>query len=269
MEDLASLYSGSVPTLYDRYRGPVFFEPYAKDLAERLQHIARGTVLEVAAGTGIVTRILAGLLPAEVTIIASDLSPAMLDFARQSGVDRVVWRQADALALPFGDLAFDAVLCQFGVMFFPDKLAGYREAFRVLKPGSRFIFSVWDRIEQNEFCWVVNESVGRLFPDNPPALMQRTAYGYNDTGLIAGELRTVGFGLISIETVERLSHAPSARDLAIGFCQGSPLRSEIEARDATRLGEATDAATQALLARFGAGPIVGKMRAYVFSATRE
>jgi len=99
--------------------------------------------------------------------------------------------------------------------------------------------------------------------------MQRTAYGYNDTGLIAGELRTVGFGLISIETVERLSHAPSARDLAIGFCQGSPLRSEIEARDATRLGEATDAATQALLARFGAGPIVGKMRAYVFSATRE
>ena len=160
MEDLAKLYSGSVPALYDRYRGPVFFEPYARDLAERLQDIARGSVLEIAAGTGIVTRLVAGLLPAEVTIIASDISPEMLDFAaRQSGVDRVVWRQADALALPFADLAFDAVLCQFGVMFFQDKVAGYREAFRVLKPGSRFIFSVWDRIEQNEFCWVVNESV--------------------------------------------------------------------------------------------------------------
>lgn len=246
MEELARLYSGSVLALYDRYRGPVFFELYARDLAQRLQHIARGTVLEVAAGTGIVTRILAGLLPAEVTLIASDLSPAMLDFAaRQSGVDRVVWRQADALALPFGDSAFDAVLCQFGVMFFQDKVAGYREAFRVLKPGRRFIFSVWDRIEQNEFCWVVNESVGRLFPNDPPALMPRIAYGYNDTGLISEELRTAGFGLISIETVDRLSHAPSARDLAIGFCQGSPLRSEIEARAETRLGEATDAATQA------------------------
>jgi len=269
MEDLASLYSGSVPGLYDRYRGPVFFEPYARDLAERLQHMARGTVLEIAAGTGIVTRILAGLLPPKVSIIASDISPAMLDFAaRQTSVGRIVWQQADATALPFADAAFDAVLCQFGVMFFQDKAAGYREAFRVLKPGSQFIFSVWDRIEQNEFCCVVNESIGRFFPDDPPALMPRTAYGYYDTELIAEELGAAGFGTISIEAVERLSHAPSARDLAIGVCQGSPLRSEIESRAAARLAEATDAAAEALLTRFGTGPIVGKMRAYVFSATK-
>jgi SAM-dependent methyltransferase len=269
MEDLASLYSGSVPALYDRYRGPVFFEPYARDLAKRLQHIARGSVLEIAAGTGIVTRILAGLLPPEVTLIASDISPAMLDFAaRLSSVDRVIWQRADATALPFADAAFDAVLCQFGVMFFQDKVSGYREAFRVLKPGSQFIFSVWDRIEQNEFCCVVNDAIGSLFPDDPPAIMPRTAYGYYETDLIAEELRTAGFGAISMEVVERLSHAPSARDLAIGFCQGSPLRSEIESRAAARLGEATDAAAQALLARFGTGPIVGKMRAHVFSATR-
>jgi hypothetical protein len=154
-------------------------------------------------------------------------------------------------------------------MFFQDKVAGYREAFRVLKPGGLFIFSVWDRIEQNEFCWVVNESVARLFPDDPPVLMTKTAYGYNDTSRIAEELRTAGFDPISIEAVERPSHAPSARDLAIGFCQGSPLRSEIEARAAARLGEATDAATDALLARFGTGAIIGKMRAYVFSAIRR
>ena len=157
MEKLASLYSGSVPALYDRYRGPVFFEPYARVLAGRLQDIARGSVLEIAAGTGIVTRMLAELLPAEVTIIASDISQAMLDFAaRRAGVDRVVWRQADALALPFPDAAFDAVLCQFGVMFFQDKVAGYREAFRVLKPGGLFAFSVWDQIEHNEFCSVTS-----------------------------------------------------------------------------------------------------------------
>lgn len=270
MEDVASLYSGSVPALYDRYRGPVFFEPYARVLADRVQHIAGGSVLEVAAGTGIVTRILAERLPGEVTIIASDISQAMLDFAaRQPGADRVVWQQADALALPFPDAGFDAVLCQFGVMFFQDKVAGYREAFRVLKPGGLLAFSVWDRIEQNEFCSVVNESVSRLFPDDPPVLMTKTAYGYNDTRLIAEQLARAGFGAIGIEAVERVSHAPSARDLAIGFCQGSPLRSEIEARAPVRLGEATDAATQALLARFGAGPIAGKMRAYVFRATRQ
>jgi ubiquinone/menaquinone biosynthesis C-methylase UbiE len=270
MEDVVNLYSGSVPALYDHYRGPIFFEPYARDLAGRLQHVVQGSVLEVAAGTGIVTRILAALLPPQVTIVASDLSPAMLDFAvAQSGVERVAWQQADALALPFPDSAFHAVLCQFGAMFFQDKVAGYREAFRVLKPSSRFVFNVWDRIEENEFCWVVNKAVGRLFPGDPPELMARTAYGYYDTAKIAQELSVAGFGAVSMETVERLSHAPSAHDLAIGFCQGSPLRSEIEARAATRLAEATEAATEALLARFGSGPIVGKMRAHVITATKE
>jgi SAM-dependent methyltransferase len=269
MKDLVNLYSGSVPALYDRYRGPVFFEPYARDLARHLHDVAQGSVLEIAAGTGIVTRILAQLLPEGVTIIASDVSPAMIEFAaRQPGIERVVWRQADALALPFADGAFEAVLCQFGVMFFADKVAGYREAFRALKARGRFVFNVWDRIEQNEFCWVVSEAVAGLFPEDPPGLMARTPYGYYDTDVIAEQVGTAGFRVVSVETVERQSHAPSARDLAIGFCQGSPLRSEIEARDATRLGEATDAATKALLARFGSGPIVGKMRAHVITAAR-
>ena len=270
MQSPVDLYSGSVPALYDRYRGPVFFEPYARELAGRLQYVVQGSVLEIAAGTGIVTRVLAQLLPKEVTIVASDVSSEMLDFATvQAGVERVVWRRANAQALPFPDGAFEAILCQFGVMFFQDKLAAYREAFRVLKPSGRFVFSVWDRIEQNEFCFVVNDAVARLFPENPPGLMARTPYGYYDTGVIAQELSAAGFDIISVETVERQSHAPSARDLAIGFCQGSPLRSEIEARDTSRLGEATDAATQALQARFGPGSIVGKMRAHFIMATRE
>ena len=266
MEDPTQLYSGSVPALYDRYRGPVFFEPFARDLADCVADLRAGNLLEIAAGTGIVTRVLARVLPDTVSIIASDISQAMLDFAAtQPGLARISWKQADALALPFEDAAFDAVLCQFGVMFFPDRVAGYREARRVLRPGGRFVFNVWDRIENNEFCWIVSEAMARLFPNNPPGLLARTPYGYFDTDLIRNELTQAGFDRIAIETVDRQSAPPSARDLAIGFCQGSPLRAEIEERDPERLGDATDAATEALLSRFGEGPISGKMRAHVIT----
>jgi SAM-dependent methyltransferase len=158
------------------------------------------------------------------------------------------------------------VLCQFGVMFFGDRVAGYREARRVLKPAGRFVFNVWDRIENNEFCWIVSEAMALLFPNDPPDLLSRTPYGYFDTDLIRNELTQAGFEEIAIETMNRLSAAPSARDLAIGYCQGSPLRSEIEQRDPNGLGNATDAATRALLTRFGDGPIAGKMRAHVITA---
>jgi SAM-dependent methyltransferase len=191
----------------------------------------------------------------------------MLDFAAaQPGLARISWRQADALALPFDGATFDAVLCQFGVMFFPDRVAGYREARRVLKLGGRFVFNVWDRIENNEFCCIVSEAMARLFPNDPPGLLARTPYGYFDTDLIRNQLIQAGFDKIATETVDRQSAAPSARDLAIGFCQGSPLRSEIEARGPNRLEEATDAASKALLSRFGDGPIAGKMRAHLITA---
>ena len=267
MEEPAQLYSGSIPALYDRYRGPVFFEPFARDLADRLADLRAGNLLEIAAGTGIVTRVLARVLPDTVSILATDISQDMLNFAAtQPGLARITWRQADALALPFDDSTFDAVLCQFGVMFFGDRVAGYREARRVLKPGGRFVFDVWDRIESNEFCCTVVEAMARLFPDNPPDLLARTPYGYFDIDLIRNELTQAGFDQMRIETVNRQSAAPSARDLAIGFCQGSPLRGEIEERDPNRLGEATDAATKSLLSRFGEGPIAGNMRAHVITA---
>jgi SAM-dependent methyltransferase len=266
-DDPAQVYSGSVPALYDRYRGPVFFEPFAHDLSDCLANLRAGTLLEIAAGTGIVTRVLARVLPETVSIIATDINQAMLDFAvAQPNLDRIAWRQADALALPFDDAAFDAVVCQFGVMFFPDKVAGYREARRVLKTDGRFVFNVWDRIENNEFCLIVIEAMARLFPNNPPDLLTRTPYGYFDTDQIRNELTQAGFVKIAMQTVTRQSASSSARDLAIGFCQGSPLRTEIEERDPSRLGEATDAATKALLSRFGDGPIAGKMRAHMITA---
>ena len=153
MQSGDTVFAGSIPEIYDRYLGPALFDPYAADLARRVADITSGALLETAAGTGRVTRVLARALPDAVSIVATDLNQAMLDFAvAQPGGDRVSWRQADALALPFEDAGLDAVLCQFGAMFFPDKVAAYREALRVLKPAGRFLFNIWDMIEANTFA---------------------------------------------------------------------------------------------------------------------
>jgi ubiquinone/menaquinone biosynthesis C-methylase UbiE len=225
-------------------------------------------VLETAAGTGVVTRALACALSPEVEITATDLNQTMLDFAAaQRGAERVGWRQADAHALPFADRLFDVVLCQFGVMFFPDRATAYREAKRVLEPDGRFLFSVWDGIEENEFAHTVTDAVAGLFPDNPPRFFARTPHGHHDVAVIENELRAAGFTNIAIETVTRRSRAPSPRDAAVGMCQGTPLRSEIEGRAADRLEAATNAAAAALAARFGTGAIDGKIQAHIVTAS--
>jgi ubiquinone/menaquinone biosynthesis C-methylase UbiE len=264
-----TVFTGSIPALYNRYLGPLLFEPYAADLARRVASGAPERVLETAAGTGILTRALAGVRSGTAEIVATDLNQPMLDFAAaQPGIERVQWQQADATAVPFPELSFDAVACQFGVMFFPDKVTAYRETLRVLRPGGRFVCSVWDRIEENEVSGVVTEAVAALFPDDPPNFLARTPHGYHDTEKIRAELTAAGFARVDIETVARRSRAVSPRDPAIGFCQGTPLRNEIEARDPSRLAEATDAAAAALASRFGPGPIDGKIQALVVTASR-
>ena len=261
------LFAGSIPAFYDRYLGPLLFEPYAADLAERVADITQGSLLETAAGTGVVTRKLVRMLPDAVAIIATDLNQPMLDFAAaQPGGARVTWQQAESLALPFEDKAFDVVVCQLGVMFFPDKRAAYREARRVLKPGGRFIFNVWDRLEENELSLIVTEAVAALFPGDPPRFLSRTPYAYHEIGTIRTELAGAGFSTIGAETVQRFSRAHSPRDAVIGLCQGTPLRNEIEARDPSRLDAATNAAARAVAARFGDGPISAKMRAHLITA---
>jgi ubiquinone/menaquinone biosynthesis C-methylase UbiE len=263
-----SVFAGSIPAFYDRYLGPMNCAPYAADLVARIGALAPARVLEIAAGTGIVTRAMALAFPAGVEIIATDLNQPMLDFAAmQPGVERVVWRQADALQLPFDDGLFDVVVCQFGVMFFPDRIAGHREARRVLRPSGRYLFNVWDRIEENEFSAVVQTAVAALFPHDPPGFLARRPFGCHDVATIREELRRGGFERIEVSTVALRSCAPSAREPAVGMCEGTPLRSEIEARDATRLAEATDAAAAALAAWFGPGPIEGKIQAHVFTAS--
>jgi SAM-dependent methyltransferase len=268
MQETDRLFVGSIPELYDRYLGPLIIEPYAHDLAARVAALAPARVLETAAGTGVATRALVRALPTGVAIVATDLNKPMLDFAAsRTDAANVTWRQADALTLPFGEGTFDAVACQFGAMFFADKVAAYREARRVLRPGGRFLLNVWDRIEHNELAYVVTEAVASLFPEDPPLFLTRTPHGYHDTGMIIDELRAAGFAQVAIETVERRSWAASPRHPAVGFCQGSPLRSEIEARDPGRLGETTDAAARAVAARFGDGPFEGRIQAHVIVAT--
>jgi ubiquinone/menaquinone biosynthesis C-methylase UbiE len=262
------VFAGSIPELYERLLVPLIFECYARDLAARVAAATPNDVLEIAAGTGVVTRAMAARLPAGARIVATDLNQPMLDEAakRLPGDARVTWQQADALALPFPDASFDVVACQFGAMFFPDKVAAYRQARRVLRSSGRFIFNVWDKIADNEFADVVTAALAEIFPHDPPRFMARTPHGYHDVEQIRRELNAAGFSDIAADAMEETSRAPSPRDAAMAYCEGTPLRNEIEARDAAGLERATAHATGALARRFGNGPIEGRIRAVVISA---
>lgn len=262
------LFAGSIPEIYDRFLVPLIFEPYAVDLAGRVAALAPNDVLETAAGTGVLTRALSQQLPAPAHIVATDLNQPMLDqAAKRQPAGTVEWKQADALSLPFGDRSFDVVACQFGVMFFPDKVKGYKEARRVLRPDGRFLFNVWDRLSENEFPDVVTQALAEVFPDDPPRFMARTPHGHHDVGQIRRDLEAAGFGDIAVAAVDAHSKAPTARHVAVAFCQGTPLRNEIEACDAPRLEEATSRAADAVARRFGEGAVEGRIRALVISAS--
>jgi SAM-dependent methyltransferase len=256
--------------LYEQYLVPLIFDPYARDLARRVVALGPSAVLEIAAGTGVVTRHLAAQLPANVSIVSTDLNQAMLDHAASVGTSRAVtWRQADAMSLPFADNTFDVVVCQFGAMFFPDKAAAFAETRRVLRPGGTFLFNVWDRIADNEFADCVTQAMARLFPSDPPRFLARLPHGYYDKGVIGSALAAGGFvSSIAFDTVAFQSLAESSRVVAIAYCQGTPLRNELEARGASKLDTATDLAAAAVEKRFGAGHVSGKIQAHVISAAR-
>jgi SAM-dependent methyltransferase len=268
--ELDHAFAGSIPQRYDQYLVPLIFEPYAKDMARRVSLLGPSRVLEIAAGTGVVTREMASTLPSSVAIIASDLNQAMLDHASRVGTARPVeWRQADAMQLPFADQSFDAVVCQFGAMFFPDKGKAFAEGRRVLRAGGTFIFSVWDRIGENDFADIVTRALEGLFPVDPPRFLARTPHGYHDASVIAGDVARGGFDRVpQIATLEARSRADSPRAPAVAYCQGTPLRNEIEAHDPARLDEATDVAAAAIAGRFGSGAVHGKIQARIVTIER-
>jgi ubiquinone/menaquinone biosynthesis C-methylase UbiE len=268
MSETDKMFAGSIPENYDRYMVPLIFEVFANDIARRAAARSPRSVLETAAGSGVVTRALTPRLPPDASYVVTDLNQPMLDYAatRQVADNRLSWRRADALMLPFEDGAFDLVCCQFGVMFFPDRQSGYREAKRVLKPRGRFLFNVWDRIEENVFADDVTNALADFFPNDPPRFLARTPHGYHDPALIRGELEKAGFSSVAIETRAEQSRASSPRHAAVAYCQGTPLRNEIEARDAGKLEAATDCAASRIASRHGSGEVAAKIQAHVILA---
>ena len=265
-----SVFAGSIPKLYDELLVPLIFEPYAADLARRLAALRLEHVLEIAAGTGVVTRAMAAALHERVSIIATDLNQPMLDHASAVGTGRPVeWRQADAMQLPFQDAQFDAVVCQFGAMFFPDRIKAYSEARRVLRPGGTLLFNVWDRIDDNEFAAFVTAVLQDMFPQDPPLFLRRTPHGYFDTELICSDLAKAGFTTKpEITTVAARSRARSPQIPAVAYCRGTPLLNEITTRDPSRVEESVDRATAAIAAHFGHGAVDGKIQAHVVKIAR-
>jgi SAM-dependent methyltransferase len=264
------VFAGSIPELYDTYLVPLIFEPYAEDLAARLALRPLRRVLEIAAGTGVVSRAMAIALPETASIVATDLNQSMLDQAIARGTKRpVTWRRVDAMELPFADGSFDAVVCQFGVMFFPDKVGAYAQVHRVLRSGGLFVFNVWDRIQENEFADTVTTALEALFPDNPPRFLARIPHGYHDHDTIQRHLAAGGFtALPAITTLAARSRAASCEHPAVAYCQGTPLRNEIEARESSRLAEATAIAGEAIANRFGRETVDGKIQAHIVTITR-
>lgn len=258
-------FTGSIPQLYEHYLVPMIFEPYAEDLAARAAALRPGRLLEVAAGTGVLTRRLVDELPGDATIVASDLNATMVDMAATLGTERPVeWRLADAQALPFEDESFDMVVCQFGVMFFTDRPRAYAEIRRVLKPDGVFLFNVWDHLDSNELAETVAHALAQVFPVNPPRFLARTPYGCHDPDALCQELSEAGFGHpADIVTLPLRACAESPSRPALGYCQGTGLRAEIEARAPGRLPELTAHAARAIADRFGAGPLDTRMQAHV------
>jgi SAM-dependent methyltransferase len=201
--------------------------------------------------------------------VATDLNQPMLDYAAsQPGLHRVKWQPADALALPFPGNSFDAVVCQFGAMFFPDRTKGYGEARRVLKPGGRFVFNVWDHIDTSPVMAAAVEAMARRYPQQKSWFLERTPCGYHDRQVIEADLRAAGFTDVRMDVVKQNGQLVSALDAATGLCQGTPMRAEIEALDKDGLDGATRAAAEVIAARCGEGPSATPLQAIVIETAK-
>jgi SAM-dependent methyltransferase len=241
---------------------PTVFQPFGVDLARRVSAHAPARVLELAAGTGVLTRELVAVLgAAEVT--ATDLNDAMVDFGRSRTPG--AWQRADAMDLPFSDGEFDLVACQFGAMFFPDKPAAFAEVRRVLTPDGTFVLNTWATVDTHDFQAALVAGLERAFPEDPPTFMVSVPHGYADVDVVITDLRAGGLDCVAVESVTLEGRASSAAGVATGYCTGTPLRPEIEARG--DLATITAVVAREMEARLGAGAVTGRMTANVFEAT--
>ena len=268
MKDQELRFTGNVPARYDELMVPLLFRPFGERMARRALAMRPARILETAAGTGAVTQALAEALP-DAEIVATDLNQPMLDVAAERvSSDRVRFVQADAQDLPFEDSSFDLVVCQFGAMFFPEKVVGHREARRVLRDGGRYLLAIWDRIDRNPVSEAAQQVLIDMFPEDPPLFMREGPFGYHDTARIESDLHEAGFDTVEIETVELRSRSPSARDAATALCYGTPMGVEVEDRAPGTLDRAFERVEEALRRFEGPDGIDAPMAAHVVTATR-
>lgn len=268
MKDQELRFTGSVPASYDQLMVPLFFRPYAEELAGRARALAPRRILETAAGTGVVTQSLHEALP-NTEIVATDLNPPMLEVAaKRLAAPKVRFEAADAQELPFDDGSFDLVVCQFGSMFFPDKVRGHGEARRVLRDGGSYLLAIWDRIERNPMTAVAQQALIDLFPDDPPLFMREGPFGYHDKTRIEDDLREAGFAQVRIDTVELRSRAPSSDEAARALCYGTPMGVEVEDRAPGTLDRAFEMVRSGLRAFDGPNGCDAPMSAHIVTATQ-
>lgn len=257
-------WADDMPAAYDEHLGPALFRPYGEHLAACAAALAPRDVLEVAAGTGIVTRELVRALP-DARVTATDLNPPMARWAQQQ-VASASWQVADAQDLPFPDGAFDLVVCQFGVMFFPDRPRAYCEMARVLRPGGSVLLAVWDVVGGSLFAAALVRALDAVLPDGAPDFVVRVPYGYADPARQRADVEAGGLVVTGHEQVVLTGSAASARSLAEGFCLGTPLRFALAERG--DLAALVDGVAEHLATELGPGPLTGELSAWVLTAHR-
>jgi ubiquinone/menaquinone biosynthesis C-methylase UbiE len=261
-------FGGSIPKIYDEVLGPVYFEPYAIDLAARVAKLNPGTILETACGTGRVTAHLRSKIPG-AQLTATDINPDMIAVAkRKSGMQDVTWQQADALALPFADNSFDCVGTQFGVMFYPDKTKGMQEALRVLKPGGICMFSVWGSLDANGMSATGREVVQQFFENDPPAFYN-VPYSMHNIEDVEAMVLKAGFAEVNHEVLIKDCVTESAEEMAVGLVEGNPIVNAIRERDEHAIGVLKEKVTGTLVKRFGNHPCRTTMKAILFTAKKQ
>ncbi|HKP46129.1 MAG TPA: class I SAM-dependent methyltransferase [Pyrinomonadaceae bacterium] len=262
-------FTGSIPENYDRYLGPLWFEPYAQDIAGRVSVPDDGAVLELACGTGIVTRRLRERLPANVRLVATDLNEPMIAFAKRKFTEqeRIEWKQADMTELSFDDEFFDAVVCQFGIMFVPDKQRVFQEVLRVLKPGCSFLFNVWDSMDHNDLARVTHQTIVKAFPADPPRFFE-IPYGFNDREAITAMLENAGFQRIEFDVLKFPSVASSAAEISNGLIKGTPVFGAINERGPGYADRIQAAVAEEIANQLGDNPVSCSIQAVVFEATK-
>ena len=265
---MAESFSGTVPENYDRYLGPLLFEPFAIELASRISGKNFKNVLELACGTGRVTRHLRRSLPQQATLVATDLHADMIQIASaQLSNENISWETADAQELQFANASFDLVVCQFGLMFMPDREKVLSEVYRVLAPGGKFIFNTWDKIENNGAIYVGNQIICSYFPENPPTFY-RIPFLLHQPDLLETNLLATGFKNIKVSAVEKEGVSPSAKAAAIGIVEGNPIYNHIMQRDPNLVEVIRKAVEQKIAEAYGNAPLKTPLRAWVFEAQK-